>query len=314
MPNLNFLVSIRSYSDKNPSNDPSLNNIRWTREIDGVTVQKPWSAAFQLAPGESKTFFNGSRSLAQDNSTAYSISLVPLSSNTYQMAWSGGTAPNFRTPRNTGADATTQVTSTINGPLVTFASTAGTPLSLGSVVVGDYVRLGNLFSQSNQVEQKIIAVTSTSFTVANDLGVAEGPITLGSGFASQIQIYSAAGVQVGDTLLIPAGFSAVTQGSYQITSVAANYLQFYSTAALPVESNITTEVTIFGSARSFLYLEVDQNCQVQLNNTGPIVPIKPFIVNNSVQPGIFMNSSLMYAVTVTNTSTNMANCFLAAAE
>ena len=206
MPNLNFLVFLNTYSDANSSNAPSLSNFKWDRELKGLPVNNPASLAFSLAPGETKTLFDGSRTLDQDGTTQYSIALKALSSNTYVLTNVSGTAPNFRTPRSPGADATTQITATANGPLRTFTSTGGTALALisGGVVVGDYVGLGNLFNQLNQGEYKILALTATSFTVENELGVAEGPNTLGAGFASQLQIYSAAGVQVGDTLIISA--------------------------------------------------------------------------------------------------------------
>lgn len=316
MPNLNFLVFLNSYSDSNPSNNPSLSNFKWDRALKGFPCNNPQSLAFTLAPGESRSLFNGSRTLAQDNSTQYSISIKPLTSNTYVLSAVAGTLPNFRTPRTSGADATTQITSTINGPLVTFASTGGTSLSLisGGVVVGDFVRLGNLFNPSNQGEWKIISLTATSFTVENELGAAEGPITLGSGFASQLQIYSALGVQINDTLSIFGGFSSVTQGSYVITSVAANYLEFYSTDVLPAEGPITTQsIAAYFMAKKLVYVESDQSCSLTLNGVQSN-NIDPLIQNNIVNPGIFMQSSLIYSMSVTNNSTDTANLFLASIE
>lgn len=316
MPNMNFLVFLNTYSDQHSSNNPSLNNFKWDREINGLPVSNPLSQAFTLAPGESKTLFNGTRTLAQDNTTQYSLTLVPLSANTYQLSAVGGALPNFRTPRTPGSDATTQITVTQNGPLLTFASTGGTPLALisGGAVVGDYVRLGNLFNPLNQGEQKILALTATSFTVANEIGTPEGPITLGSGFATQLQIYSAAGVQVGDTLVISGGFSSVTQNSYVVTSVAANYLQFYTTDVLPLEGPITTQaVAVYSSAKRLVYLETDQKCTVVTNGANNC-PVSPFIINNSVKPGIFMNTSTIFSLTVVNNSTDPASLFLASAE
>jgi hypothetical protein len=316
MPNLNFLVFLNAYSDANSSNNPSLNNFKWDREIRGLPVNNPQSFPFTLAPGETKTLFNGSRALAQDGSTQYSIALKALTSNTYILSNSGGTAPNFRTPRVPGADATTQITVTLNGPIAIFTSTGGTALSLisGGVVVGDYVRIGNLFNPANQGEFKILSLSATSFTVENELAAAEGPITLGSGFASQLQIYSALGVQVGDTLIISGGFSAVTQGSYKVTSVGAEFLEFYSTDVLPQEGPITTEsIAIYSEAKQLVYMESDQNCSMNINGSAA-GEIQPIVINNSVQPGVFMRTSVMYSMTVTNNSTDPANLFLASAE
>lgn len=316
MPNFNFLVFLNAYEDSQSSNNPSMSNFKWNRNINGLSVENPQSSAFSLAPGETKTLFNGTRTLAQDNTTEYSLALKALTSNTYVLSWTGGAAPNFRSPRTTGADATTQVTVALNGPLATFTSTGGTSFSLivGGVVVGDYVRIGNLFNQANQGEYKIVALTATSFTVENELAAVEGPITLGSGFASQIQIYSALGVQIDDTLVISGGFSPVTQGSYKITSVAANFLEFYSADALPQEGPITTQaIAVYSSAKRLVYLEADKHCSITLNGVSGD-DIEPLIMNNNVIHGIFMRTSLMYSMSVTNVSTDTASLFLASVE
>lgn len=316
MSKLNFLVFLNSYSDPSSSNNPSLSNFKWDREINGLAVSNPQSLAFSLAPGESRVLFNGTRTLAQDGTTQYTLSLKPLTSNTYILTAVAGTLPNFRAPRAPGADATTQITVTQNGPLVTFASTSGTPLNLisGGVIVGDYVRLGNLFNQANQGEMQIIALTATSFTVANELGAAEGPITLGAGYASQLRIYSALGVQINDTLSIFGGFSPVSQDAYKVTSVAANFLEFYSTAVLPTEGPITTQsIAAYINAKQLVYLESDQDCSMLINGVAA-GDIQPIIINNSVFPGVFMRTSIMYSMSVTNNSTSPANLFLASAE
>lgn len=398
MPNLNFLVFLNTYTDSNPSNNPSLNNFKWDREVKGLPVANPHSSAFSLAPGESRTLFNGSRTLLQDGTTQYSLSLVPFSTQTYQLSAVAGTNPDFRTPRADGADATTQVTATQNGPLMTFSApsasaiaafftgqvagmttnvtiTAVTPgaagnsilltgdgtstitqlisawnianpsnqatlssgdgtqipnaaaaiqlaggvnaitgFNLSAVQVGDYVRLGNLFSPLNQGEQKIISKTANSFTVINETGAPEGPITLGSGFASQVQIYSALGVQPGDMLVISGGFSPVTQGSYVITAVAAEYIQFYSTDVLPIEGPIQTQaIAAYSAAKRLIYLESDQKCTVTMNGSNNC-QVSPIVINNSAQPGVFMNTSTIYSLSIVNNSTDTANLFMASAE
>jgi len=313
---LNLLVYLNASSDPQASNSPSLGNFKWSRDASGLSVRNPESIAFSLAPGETKELFDGVRSLAQDLTTQYDISLKPANTTTYILSNVGGTAPLFRTPRTSGASATTAVTVTLNGPVVTFASTAGTPFNLivGGVTVGDYVRIGSLFSFGNQGEWQIIARTATSFSIVNDLAVAEGPIVLGAGFADQVRIYSAAGVQAGDTLLINSGFSLVTQGSYIITSVADNFLEFSSTKVLPEEGPITTQVAVYSSAKRLVYLESDQQVTMELNGIAGN-EIKPLAdICGCVKPGIFMRTSLVYSMSVTNNSLETAKCFFASVE
>lgn len=397
MQNFNFFIYLNTNSDANSSNNPSLSNFKWSRNLNSILVNDSESLSFSLAPGETKSIFSGVRTLAQDNTTQYSISLVPGTSNIYKLAWSGGTAPAFRTKRSPGADATTAVNVTQNGPLLTFSSAPSTFASFsgqvagmttnivitadnagsggnsvaltfdgstsinaaisawnianpsntitltsgdgsqipnnleeidlsggitrtqfnlisGGVQVGDQVLVGNLFNPMNQGIWKILAVSSTSFTIENEVGAVEGPITLGSGFASQIDIFSMAGVQAGDTLVISGGFSLVSQGSYQVVLVTDGYIQFYSTASLPQESNIMTQaVAIYSAAKQLIYLETDQPVNALLNGSVNN-KIEPFVVSNSVQPGMLLLKSTTYSLSVTNNGTNTANLFFAGVE
>lgn len=404
MSNFSFSFYLNAYSDSNASNAPSRNNFKWMRNINGLPVSNPTSVAFELAPGESRTLFSGTRTLSQDGTTEYSISLKPFTSNTYILSWVGGTAPNFRTPRTVGSDATTEVNVALNGPVATFTSvpltfasfngqvagmttnilitavtggtggnsvvltgdgtssittliaawntanpsntialtygdgtqipSSGATITLtggsaptqfnlisGGVQVGDYVRIGdefnsslNVFSQNNWGEFQIIALTATSFSINNGIAVAEGPITLGSDFANQIQIYSAQGVQIGDTLEITGGFSPVTQGSYSITDVAAEFLEFYSTNILPQESDILTDdIAVYSLAKRFIYLEADQLTALTINGVAA-GSVKPFIIGTSVCPGVFVRTDTIFSISVLNNSLNTANLFLATVE
>jgi hypothetical protein len=316
---LNFLIYLNAYSDQFPSNNPSRSNFKWTRDINSLAVSSPSSVGFTLAPGETRTLFSGTRTLTQDSTTTYSIALAPISgqNTTYQLTWSGGTNPGFRTGRTSGADASTQITATLNGTVLTFASTGGTPLSLisGGVQIGDFVQIGNLFNIANQGQFQIVSLTATSFSVVNAFGVNEGPITLGSGFASQIDIFSAAGVQPGDTLLISGGFSPVTRAAYIVTAVTDMWVQFSSTALLPTEGPIMTEaITFYFDAQRLVYLESNQKVTMVINGQSgnEIDPIANCMCQ--MQPGIFLRMSTIYSMTVTNVSQSTASLYLASIE
>jgi hypothetical protein len=194
-------------------------------------------------------------------------------------------------------------------------------LNLSGAFVGDYVTIGNLFNISNQGTFQIIALTSNSFTISNPDAVAEGPITLGSGFATQLQIYSASGVQVNDTLIISSGFSLATQGSYQITAVYPESIEFYSTSILPQEGPIETEIIIYSDVKKLIYIESDSQLSVICNGVN-VGNIEPFIAINaghyslppSILPGVFMFKSVIYSLSVTNNGLKAANMFFAAVE
>jgi hypothetical protein len=204
---------------------------------------------------------------------------------------------------------------------------AAQPLNLvtSGVVVGDFVTVGSDFNADNQGTFQIISMTPISFSVVNTAAVGEGPITLGASFATQLQIFSDAGVQVGDTLVISSGFSPVSWGSYVITAVYAESLEFSSTAILPQETNILSPVVIYSMAKSIIYMESDQNLTVTVNGVALAAQIQPFVVTNCPTglpssalgvstPGILMLTSTIYSLSVTNNGLVAANVFLAAAE
>lgn len=68
------------------------------------------------------------------------------------------------------------------------------------------------------------------------------------------------------------------------------------------------------SVKKFIYLEADQLCNLTINGVAGN-QVKPFVINNSTQPGVFLRTSDITSLAVTNTSlTDDANLFLAAVE
>jgi hypothetical protein len=315
MAKLNLLVNINSYADPAPSNNPSLNLFKWCRDFSGIPVDKPQSLQFSLAPGENRTVFDGTRTLLSDGSTQFQLLLKSGTSNTYVLKHVGGTAPQFRVSRSTGADATTMVAVTKNGDVCTFASTGGTLFALiaGGVVVGDQVKIATGFQATNQGIFKVIAVTATSFAVENANGVAEGPITLGAGFADAVKIYGAAGVQVGDTVKIASVFSPATRGSYEITGVNSSEIEFYSTSALPLETVTAPGVTVYSQAKRLFYIETDKRISLTVNGAAQ-GNVEPIVSGTDVRPGIALRSETAWSLVVANDSLDTANIFIASVE
>lgn len=314
MGNLKSLVFLNAYEDTNTSNQAQHQNFRWTREITNASISNALSETFQIAPGATQVLFSGTRTLTQDGTTRYDLSLAPLSTSIYQLSYASGTAPGFRTLRTIGTDATSQITTSINGPVLTLTFSGGTLPSLGTVLVGDQILIGDDFNELNQGIFSIISLNTTSISIANPSGYVEGPITLGSDFSTQLRIFSGTGVQINDTLVITSGFSPVSWNSYTITQVTDYYVQFSYAGALPQESNILTQVAVYSMAKSFVYLETDQNLKILINgsSSGPVV--QPLISNGRPYPGQFMLSSDTYSLSVVNTSVTPSNVTLLSTE
>lgn len=317
MSKMNLLVYLNAYSDANDTINPSLSNFKWSRDVQQISISNPDSRSIKLASGQSTSILSGIETLSSDATTTWDIALKAGTANTYVISQASGTAPNFRTNRVLASDATSQITVTQNAKLLTFTSSGGILLDLSAVQVGDYARIGSLFNVNNQGKFKVLAKTSSSFTVENEIGVAEGPITLGASYADQLSIFSADGVQVNDNLEIVAGFSSVSFGSYLITDVGPDYLEIYSDSSLPSEtgvSNSPTAFNVYSDFKTFLYVESDQKLGIELNGNGAINAIEPFVVGTTTKPGVFMSSSSIKSVTLTNQSLSNANIFFAMAK
>lgn len=319
MSKLNLLLHLNAYQDQNPSNNPSQNNWKWNRDMQGIDIAEPESKSVSLASGQSLILFSGSVPSSADNTTTWDISLKSNTSNTYRISKNTGTAPDFKTPRTSGADATTEITITKNATLMTLTSTGGTSLSLiaGGVVVGDEVRIGDAFNTANRGKFKVLSRTATSLTVEHNSGVAEGPVVLGVDFAEQLDVFSADGVQIGDQLDIVSGFSPVTLGSYEITDVSPNYIEIFSLSALPSETNVSNNpsaLSIYRDLKNLVYIESNQKLELKVDDSATPNKIYPMNVGTTLKPGVFLSSGPMKKLEITNKSQETADIFYVTAE
>jgi hypothetical protein len=58
MATMNLLVFLNAYSDKKPSNSPRLSNIKWSRDLTGLSVSNPSSQEYTLAASGAATLSN----------------------------------------------------------------------------------------------------------------------------------------------------------------------------------------------------------------------------------------------------------------
>ena len=316
---MNLLVHINAYDDETSTNSPTRNNVKWNREMQGIDISEPESRSLKLGAGQSLSLFSGTISTSDDATTTFDIVLKAGSTNVYRISHNAGTAPAFKTARASGADATTAVTITKNAKLLTFTSTGGTAFDLiaNSVIVGDEVRIGTGFNAANQGKFKILALTATSFTIENEAGSAEGPIVLDADFADDVNIYSTDGVQVEDKVDVVAGFSSVTFGTYEITDVSHNYIEFYSSDSIPTEtgiSNATAVMNIYRDAKQFIYIESDKKLDIKINGSAVTNQIEPFSIGTARAAGVFMSRASLKSAEIVNTSQETANIFYVTAE
>ena len=319
MSKLNLLVHLNAYDDETATNTPTRNNVKWNRELQGIDISEPESKSLRLPAGQTLELFSGTVSTSDDVTTTFDLALKAGTSNTYRLSHNAGTAPAFKTARTHGGAADTTASVTKNGKLLTFTSDGGTAFALiaGGAIVGDEVRIAGDFNAVNQGKFKILALTATSFTIENELGQAEGPITLGADFVNVVNIYSVDGVQIADKVDILAGLSSVSFGTYEITDVSHDYIEFYSSDSLPAESgvvNTTPIMAIYRDAKQFIYLETDQKLDIKINGSATPNQVEPFSIGTTKGPGIFMSGASLKSVEITNQTQNTANIFYVVAE
>lgn len=291
--------TILVYGDQEANSNPQRRFVDWARHLSGYAVENPLIKEFVAAPGELLNIFSGTRSTSIDGTTQFNLSLNPLYSGVYRLTHNGtGTAPAFRTLRsNTVNGNQVQLTVNNNATLkmqslnpVSFTASVGDVLFIPGVSTGD---VASPFNPNNEGFWTVIAVSGPTLTLVRPVGTSfvgvnetVTPITTTAWY-----IFSAAGVQVDDSMEISAGFSLVTQKTYAVQTVTHQWVEFTSTEALPIESNVlpgATGVTFYTDAKRFIRLEADQPARIKLNgDTSEFYRIEPRIVGDPESVGHF---------------------------
>jgi hypothetical protein len=274
---LNSLSTVTIYDDSSTTNSPQQSFVNWKRNVLSMSVNNPTNTRLKVLPGQTLNVFNGTTATLIDGTSAFSISLNPVLTSTYRVLNTGGTAPGFRTARAVTVNGVAITVAINNNASATF--TVGAP-TFGSVQAGDTIfiptaltgdsALNNVFSVLNGGYWTVLSATSTVLTVTRPTGQSFSGTaeTVTPTNNLHLQAMSASGVQVGDTVEISAGFSPITRQAFVITAVNPSWVEFISTAALPLETGIlptASGMVFYTKCKRFLRIEVDQNVVLRLN-------------------------------------------------
>jgi len=328
MSTLNIYGTILGYADDLASNEPLLRLADWKRSIQGLAVGKiSTQGPVSIPAGTEVVFFNGSRTLAVDGTTSFDLSNVPsVASDLYRVEAMAGTAPAFRVDR--GLDLATvalTLTAQANGTLV-VASAVGTPFSvlqasdevfLPGVSTGD---AASPFSLLNLGSWVVLGIGSAGATVtlqrpAGQSAVMASEVVTPTA-ASQVQGFGSAGVQVGDTLDLLAGFSSLQ--SMEIVAVTASRLDVISSSPMANESGIlpgAAGMAVYTSAKRLVEVEVDQDCVVRVNgDTGSTMRLSPWEAGDSQKVAQFRQVGPCWSLSVYNRSPQALRAYLITVE
>lgn len=324
---LKLISDTLAYGDVGTTSNPLRRYVDWAVSRS-YSVRNPKAEGIAVEPGASYTLFSGTRSTSIDGTTEFNLSLSTLASTRYRFTWSGvGTNPVFRTDRALTLN-TVLVTIVVNtNQTITMTGVGG---SFSAVQVGDVVFLpgpttGDAATVFNAVNEGLwtvlsVAVGGASMQLSRPSGqtfaaVADS-VTVTSN--TQVQAFSAAGVQVGDSVNISAGFSTAVQGTYSIVAVTPKSFDVVSTKALPVSATAipgAAGMLFFSAAKRYVRIEADQECVVRLNgdsgNSNPLVPWAPADPENTA---FFEKVGPCWSAVVVNKASVTLNLLFISAE
>jgi hypothetical protein len=301
--------------------NPRQRHIDWAQDLAGIEVKNPQSLTRSLAPGESHTFFDGTRSLALDNTTELDLEFVAGTPDRYRFRWTDGTNPVFRTNRNVDFSGDTVAVAVNANSTATFATDGNfTGAQVGDILwVPEAAEIGSQpLHVGNQGFWRILAVATSSMTcerLGDFEAQAEEDIEITA--ANQMQVFSSAGVQIGDVVEVLGTFATVNCRSYNVVAVTPAYLEVQSSLAAVEEEGIApnTNFLVRTAAKRLVYVEADQSCVVRVNaDTGDTQRVDPWTAGDAKARGHYSRSGTTWKLTVVNKSPRTAEVMAISVE
>lgn len=303
----NLQVNLIVFSDNSVSNAPLIRNVDISYKLTGQPVSNPDSKMISLAPGETRTIYDGTRTTLIDGTTAFDITRPSLTQNIYRFSASAGTMPSFRTDRVPAMNTSTVLGLTVNGPIATLTATGA--FSTTNIQVGDIIKIdaGSGFNAPNQGKFIILAKGSSSVSYKNINAIPESITVLDPNL---ILIYSNGGnsanqIQIGDKVIISAGFSPASFGSYEVSEVTPKYFEIVvgQYGGIPLETNVipNTGLVFYNEAKKFIMIAAQDKISVRCNqDTSDNTVVEAIEPNNPEKPGLFIKNGILYKLVISN--------------
>jgi hypothetical protein len=301
---LNVNLQFLPYLDATKTSNPMMKLADLKFSFQGVPTDLAKQIPFRLAPGETQSIVNNTRTLSFNGSTAFAIQLV---AGTDRARLSGSFGA--RTARTYG-DATTQWAVTMNNGVCRLTYTAtGTAPTFGTMQAGDgcTIESGSAFNPLNWGDFVLTGVGSNYIEFFHPTGTAET-------VAAKVAVYSSGPVQAGDVLdLQDVGFTQVNRGQFPITRVTDSYVEFSNPNAV-AQSGVTgvTLLSIYTALYNWLLCATDQRVCVRFNgdsgSTNEVEPPVPGDLNQNA--GLLMKRGRTYRIDINNLSAVPATGFV----
>lgn len=308
-------LTVLAFEDDLRTRNPKKRSVQREHDIGPVVVRNPGSDAYDVGVGATTTAFNTAEALTADAGTTYSLAAVVVPGEppgTYRLQWTGtGAAPGFRTPRGVALAGRTATLTVNSDTTVTVTLDSTTPF--GAVVAGDVALIPGVatgaaagpFNGLNEGFWTVLQATTSSVVLVRRAGDVYSALGESAVVAADtdLRFFSAAGVQIGDTVEISAGFPTSAQHAYPVVGVAADYVDLTSPTPLPQGTAVpgVSGVQAYRAARAYVLVESDQEVGVVVNSTAALrlVPVAPGDPDNTAR---FEVTGPVYRLDVTNRS------------
>ena len=325
---LNIYDTIVLFGDTQISSNPQKQIANWSRKLCNVQVTNAATEQLSITPGATLAVFNGVRATTLDGTTTFATSVNTVIPATYRFSWTGGTNPTLRTDRSLAFSSIPVSISINNNILATFT---GPSASFSSVSVGDTLWLpgpttGDVATPFSVLNQGLWVVVGLGAGGASVMAIRPAG-TLFSGITetqtptsnAQLTAFSSAGVQIGDTVDISAGFASTTLGTFEVSNVTSTFFEIQNGLPLAVQTGImpgAAGMVFYTMAKQYLRIESDQLIVVQINgDTSNGVRVSPLVPGDPNNMGFMEIFGPVWSLTVINRSTiNTCNIVMISAE
>lgn len=319
---LDLGLRVLSYRDPTQTSNPQRRSVDENVALRGIVVGTPAQYPLELAAGELRTVFDGTRTIGADATTQLALTISPLAPDRYRLTWTGtGANPALRVERALGASGQT-LTLTLNPNLTVTITGAGptyTAVSVGDQVLIPGVATGDPagpFDARNVGYWDVIGATVSSLTLARPAGAATTGVTetVAVTTINQIIAMSPDRVQVHDQLAIAGGFSVNARRTYPVLAVSPRWVDVQSSVALAPETAIlgANGLSVYAAARRITVLEIDQLLGVYLNgDAAETQQVEPIPTEDGSRLGLMVLTGPVWALSVKNKSSTHAAGWIA---
>lgn len=279
MPNLNLKYGVLIYEDESDRNPkvklPDIESL-----IAGVGVENDKSDRITIFPNEIKDIAVTSRALGWDSTTQLHFERYSSTSDNMRIKYTGtGLAPNFRTKRVIGGDATSTVSITRVTPYVArIQNIGGTAWNLASVQVNDYIKFEKStdtftspFSETNQTyNTHLVQAKGVDYIDFIDNGIIslDSNIVLGADYDFAMRVITQSPVKIGDSVeLSGSGVNPSNHGKFSIVDVSPEYIEV--TNPLGVDETVllgTNSITVYEHLIGFIHLRASAPVKIRFGN------------------------------------------------